>query len=341
MKIFCSAGLALALAACAPGSTSSAPRPAPSNAASPEDLRDIPIAANAAEPPWRDLARHTAIHPPGRAIHPGASPKGDRLVYATTEFGSRPQIALKEVDGAASYQITSNAGDNLFPRISPDGKLVAYASNRDGNWEIYLARLDAPTAATQLTFEEVDDIAPAWSPDGKKLVYCSKHAESSVWQIVIVDIGSRLKTYLGPGVYPDWSPDLKDPWICFQSQARSSGGRSTVWVARPDGTGLREIVGDKTRVWSAINPRFSPDGRWIAYATMNKSAESRAFGQPEAADDVWIVRPDGTLDTRLTDDLSAEWWPSWGGDRVFFVSDRGGALNLWSVRVKPLEDAKE
>ncbi len=334
MKTSCAALLvATILAAC--GS------PPPAASWGPDDLRDNPIAANAAEPPWRDLARHTSVHAPGRAIQPGASPKGDRLVYATSEFGSRPQIAMRDVDGASAYQISAGAGDSLFPRISPDGRTVAFASNRDGNWEIFLARLDSPSATTQVTFEDADDVAPSWSPDGRKLVYSSKQPGSSVWQLVIVDIGSRLKTYLGPGVYPDWSPDPKQPWIAFQSQPRAPGGRSGIWVVRPDGSALREIVGDKTRVWSAINPHFSPDGRWIAYATVNKSAESRAYGEAEAADDIWIVRPDGTLDTRLTDDLSAEWWPSWGGDRVFFVSDRGGAPNVWSVRVKPLEDPRE
>lgn len=333
--------LLLLLAGCSPmsgGSSSTAARSSPAEkGGGPEDLRDNAIAANAAEPPWRDLARHTMIPAPGRAIHPGASPKGDRLVYATTEFGGRPQIALRDVDGAAAYPITANEGDNLFPRISPDGRRVAYASNRDGNWEIYLARLDAPSAATQVTFEDADDIAPAWSPDGRKLVYCSRAPGSSVWQIVVVDAGSRLKTYLGPGVYPDWGGE----WIAFQSQPKTPDARSGIWVVKPDGLGLREVVGDKTNVWSAINPRFSPDGRWIAYATVNKSPESRAFGAPEAADDIWIVKPDGTYDTRLTDDLSAEWWPSWGGERIFFVSSRAGTPNIWSVRVKPLEDPKE
>jgi Tol biopolymer transport system component len=334
MKTSWAALLAIGLAACA-----SPPPKAPSWG--PDDLRDNAIAANAAEPPWRDLARHTMVFAPGRAIHPGASPKGDRVAYATSEFGARAQIAMKDVDGAAAYRLSAGAGDHLFPRISPCGKKVAYASNTDGNWEIYLCRLDAPSAVTQVTFDDADDIAPSWSPDGRKLVYCSRAPGSTLWQLVLVDVGSRLKTYLGAGVYPDWSPDAKDPWIAFQSQPREAGGRSGVWVVRPDGRGLREIVGDKARVWSAIQPRFSPDGRWIAYATINKSAESRAFGTPETADDVWIVRPDGTLDTRLTDDLSGEWWPCWGGDRVFFVSDRGGAPNIWSVRVKPLEDAAE
>jgi TolB protein len=301
----------------------------------PNDLRDNPIGANASEPPWHDLIRHTTLHPPARAWHPAASRDGRVFVHATNEFGPRLQIALRPTEGAAPTQVTNHASDNLFPSLSPDGKLLAYAGNRDGSWDIFVTRVDAPAAVSQLTFEPQDDIAPAWSPDGRKIVYCTLN-DNGVWQLVIVDAASRIKTFLGPGLYPHWSPSADDPWICFQSQPRVPSGRSGVWVIRPDGTGLREVVSDKQRSWSAINPHFSPDGRWIAYATVRKSSESHAFGLVDEADDIWVIRPDGTFDTRLTDDLAAESWPAWGGDRVFFVSKRDGAQNIYSVRPGPL-----
>jgi len=335
--------LLLAASCIRPIGTSGEPAPsAPQTAAAstPEDLRDNPIAAAAAEPPWRDLVRHTTVSAPSRVTHPGPSRDGSRVCYASTEFGGRPRIVLRDSFGAAPTQITQNESDNLFPRISPDGKRVAYASNREGNFDIYVARLDAPQAVTRVTTDPEDEIAPSWSPDGKRLVYSARR-QGDLWQVVIADVGSRVKTFLGPGLYPDWSPDANDPWICFQSQPREAGGRSAVWVVRPDGTSLRELSGDRARAWSAITPRFSPDGRWVAYATVHRSPESRAFGAPDEADDVWIVRPDGTLDTRLTDDVSAEWWPAWGGDRVFFISNRGGERNLWSVQVKPLEELEK
>jgi Tol biopolymer transport system component len=314
----------------------------PTDGSAVEDLRDNAIGANAAEPPWRDLVQHTRIPGPGRILHPGASRDGKWVAYASTEFGPKPQIVVRETHGAAPLQITQNGAENLFPKISPCGKRVAWASNRDGNFDLYIARLDAPTVATQVTFDSSDDVAPSWSPDGRRLAYCSRKGPEGAWQIVIVDVGSRIRTFLGAGMYPDWSPDAAADWICFQSQPRQAGGRSGVWVVHSDGTELREVVGDRAHAWSALHPRFSPDGRWIAYATVRKSPESRAFGGPAEADDIWLVRPDGTFDTRLTDDLSAEWWPAWGGDRVFFVSNRdGGAPNLYSVRVKPLEDVKE
>lgn len=334
-------GFALLLATgCALGSPSAKPATAPRPDLAVDDLRDNAIGPAAAEPPWLDLLRHTSISGSGKATHPGPSRDGARFVYATTEFGSRPQIALRETDGVAPVRLTAEA-DNLFPRISPDGQRFAWASNRGGKgFDIYVARLDAPFAVSRLTHDEGDDIAPSWSPDGRKIVYAHGRADG-VWQLVIVDVGTRLKTYLGPGLYPDWSPDAANPLIAFQSQPKEAGGRSGVWVVGTDGRRPREVVGDKTGVWSAVQPRFSPDGRWIAYATVNKSTESRVFGAPDQADDVWIIRPDGTYDTRLTDDLSAESWPAWGGSRVFFTSTRElGAPNVWSVQVKPLEEAQ-
>lgn len=336
MRLFWGITAALLLAACqsAPPERHAAPAPVGG-----DDVRDHHLPPNAAEPPWRDLVRHAILPHPGKLQHPAPSPDGAFFAYATTEFGPHLQIAMRETFDASPLQITASSGDNLFPRVSPDSKSIAYASNRDGNWDLFIARIDSPGNVMQVTFEAADDIAPSWSPDGKKLVYSSR-GESGVWQIVIVDIGSRIKTYLGAGIFPDWSPDRKNPVICFQSQPRSQGAKSGVWSVRPDGTGLREVIGDKAQTWSAINPHFSPDGHWICYATVNKSIESKLFGVPTEADDIWIVRVDGTYPMRLTDDLSAEWWPAWGGDRVFFCSSRGHLQNICSVRVKPLEEDK-
>jgi Tol biopolymer transport system component len=335
----------LALSACLVHPTSEG-RPAARGARSPldapersiADLRDNPIPPLSAEPPWRDLVRHTRLLPPARVWHPSASPDGGLVAYASTEFGPRVQIALRKPDVAAPIQISKNAGDNFFPRISPCGKRIAYASNREGNWDIYVARIDAPAVVTQVTLDESDDLCPSWSPDGRRLVYCSRRRGSEVWQLVICEVGSRVKTFLGPGLYPDWSPEGEGAWICFQSQPSPPDGKSSVRVVRPDGTELREVAGDKTRRWSALQPRFSPCGGWIAFATLRRSVESRLFGAPDAADDLWMIRTDGRYEMRLTEDPSGESWPAWGGDRVFFVSDRDGGINLYSVKVKPFDE---
>jgi hypothetical protein len=72
------------------------------------DVKDHVMPLNAAEPPWRDLIRHTVLPPPGKAMHPAPSLDGAFFAYATTEFGPKLQIAMRETFDASPMQLTSN-----------------------------------------------------------------------------------------------------------------------------------------------------------------------------------------------------------------------------------------
>lgn len=275
---------------------------------------------------YDQLTQHTQLASSGHASHPSASKDGRFFVYASTETTSKPQIFLRLTEGVAPTQLTSNNSNNLYPRLSPDGKRVAFASDIAGNWDIYVINLAAPAMWTQVTQSKNDDIAPSWSPDGKKIVYASKQL-SGAWQLIIVDVGTGIPTYLGWGLYPDWSPDGE--WIAYQGQPRANF-KTSIWLIRPDGTDNREIVADREKHWAALVPRWSTDGQWIAYTSVRR-------GLAVEADDIYVIRPDGTYDTRVTEDLSAESWASWGGNRIFFISNRDGHENIYSARPKALD----
>jgi Tol biopolymer transport system component len=52
---------------------------------------------------------------------------------------------------------------------------------------------------------------------------------------------------------------------------------------------------------------------------------------PEQSD-IWIVNADGTGRIGLTNGRFRNMQPSWGADgRVYFVSNRGGIENIWSI----------
>ena len=327
--------LIIGLSACHSASDPKADTPPPRRV-------DDPVPGGVGEtlmmPAWEEMIQHTRISAPGKAMQPSASRDGKRFVYASTETSSNSQIFLRATDGVTPTRLTNNNATNLFPRLSPDGSRVAFASDISGNWDIYILRVDAPATWMQVTSSPCDDIGPSWSPDGQRLVYGSKTA-AGFWQLVIVDIATGIPTFLGPGMNPDWSPHPKkdEQWIAFQSQPRGAE-KCSLWIVRPDGSDLQEIVADRHKDWSAIQPRWSTDGAWIAYATVRRSIESKTYGEEGEADDIWIVRPDGRFDTRLTDEIAAEWWPAWGGDRLFFASRRDGFQNIYSVRPKPLDE---
>lgn len=75
----------------------------------------------------------------------------------------------------------------------------------------------------------------------------------------------------------------------------------------------------------AVLPRWSPDGRWIAYTV--RGAETRAS--------IWLVPADGGAPRRVTDDGENDWGGAWSPDGrfLYFSSDRGGSMNLWRVAI--------
>ena len=72
----------------------------------------------------------------------------------------------------------------------------------------------------------------------------------------------------------------------------------------------------------------STDGEWVAYdAPEHGSAGHR---------DIQVVRADGTAGAVLVSHAANDFAPIWSGDgrRLLFLSDRSGALDLWSTEVR-------
>jgi len=75
-------------------------------------------------------------------------------------------------------------------------------------------------------------------------------------------------------------------------------------------------------------PRFSPDGKWIAFLSDGSGAEN-----------VWIARPDGSEPKKLTEDDKAEFAsPEWTPDGQYVLVSRAGpgmwTFELWMYHVK-------
>lgn len=266
----------------------------------------------------------------GADFDPDISRDGTFIVFASTQHTDTADIYRKSVHGHTITQLTNDAGNDLMPVISPDGDRIAFASDRDGTWNIYVMNIGGGQAV-QLTNDSSPQLHPSWSPDGRSLVYCSLGAASGRWELWAMDaLNPAVRHFLGYGLLPDWSPTGDK--IVFQ-RSRQRGDRLfgiwTIDYTNGEGANPTEIV--SSPVAACVNPSFSPDGKRIAFAVVpNPDHESN--GRPDVAD-LWISNLDGTGRANLTGGLFVNLMPTWGGDeRIYFISNRSGADNIWALR---------
>jgi TolB protein len=171
-----------------------------------------------------------------------------------------------------------------------------------------------------LTDDPADDMGPYWSPDGQEIVFYSfRHGTRDVF-VMNADGGNEQRVTDDPAQerYPDWSPDGNS--IVFQSDKT---GSQELWVvSRQDrssdwGT-PRQLTHDGGRA-----PRWSPDGRWVAYTARG----------------VRLMSPEGR-NPRVLADMSAQGiqarMSGWSADSrmVYFkANDSEGTASFWSVPV--------
>ena len=201
------------------------------------------------------------------------SPAGD-LAYAAgpKENGER---TLQWVDrqGKAA-QLPLPARSYLNPRISPDGKQLA-VEVEGVNHDFYVYDFDR-AVMTNMTNDGVSH-APIWTPDGKHIAYRSwKGGKMTLWWMP-ADRSTqpeRLLTKLeGWQQAVSFSPDGKN--LVFDQLGVER--RPAVWVLPMEGD--REPHPFGARGFPEGAGKFSPDGKWMVYCSM-ESGKAEVFVQP-------------------------------------------------------------
>lgn len=169
-----------------------------------------------------------------------------------------------DMEGGALGPMGDPAGFGSFA-ISPDGRQVAYSSfdNRLGTGDLFVHDLETGVR-TRLTFDAIDEQFPVWSPDGGSIFYLASEPGTNEIRRMEPEGRGDPEVILADetvNTLDDISPDGR--FLTYSTEPTSSSAtRSFIYPV--DGSGPAVSVDEPSTV--VRNAKFSPDGRWIAYA---------------------------------------------------------------------------
>lgn len=270
---------------------------------------------------------------------------------------------IVEVQTGEGHPLTASKKSSTNAAWSPDGRWIAFLSDRpgqitgtpEGKKQIYLISADGGEAR-QLTKVETGVSDFDWSPDAKQLAFTAEDPEPKAmkdrkekygeFQVVHADYTmTHLWTLEIPAAEAEAVPE---PKRLTEGAAFSVGGFS--WA--PDGTRMafsaqRDpdlISGDTADIYVVTlndrkvkkivstpgpdeDPKWSPDGKQIAYVTADGS---KYFFYTNSK--IAVVDADGGAPRVLTDAFDEDaGLIAWGADGIYFAAQQKTYAHLFRV----------
>lgn len=181
------------------------------------------------------------------AFMPAWSPDGTKIAYVDERYDARSEtestgILIMNPDGTQPEFVTWSSRIDEVPVWSPDGtKIAFFRKTGDGYSQLFVASaLDGVTEPTRLSSPGLQLTSPpSWAPDSQEVLFSAQRMQG----IYVSTIDGTSERAVLEGVHARgavWSPD--GCWIAFVRDEKRNG-LGAIWLIRPDGTDLTELVG--------------------------------------------------------------------------------------------------
>ncbi len=250
------------------------------------------------------------------------------LLAITFACGPRPSIPTEQEKSSTPTPTHTPAyTPTPTPIPGPHGQIAYGSSTFTGDSQVVLMDLDNGNVTRLTAGFSGEYYRPVWSPDGRRLAM--REEISMGGGIAMMDVrleGGRpagsppVELFHGFGDGPTWSPDGNR--VAFVSTHET--GTWTAYTVDLLGSAPVRIPGIPQH---ATDLAWSPDGTWIAFSYYDNPSKQ--------IKDVYIIHPDGTGLTRLTDTPNAdEDGPAWSPDSrqiAFSGRDRTDTVGLRDI----------
>jgi hypothetical protein len=261
----------------------------------------------------------------------GLSNDGTLLFAPGGRLGTdRTLVTIDALGRVTKFAADARSFENT-PRISRDGRSAAVViSNAKGTYETWVAEADRSGLRRALMLPNADCAGAVWTPDAQRLVF------------------HRTARDKDDGIYLQRADGTGSPQAILKEESPEIGISPTSFA--PDGSGIiaTKSVGGKTNMLfvslsaagAASTPRvlraspsneaggrFSPDGRWVAFAS-DESGKTEVYVAGYGAD--------GALGpaARVSNGGGAP--PAWASDghRLFYYKDPDKVMSV-TISVTP------
>lgn len=210
------------------------------------------------------------------------------------------------------------------PSFSPDRKEIAFVSGGD----VWTVPSDGGTASL-LVSHPANESRPMFSPDGKRLAFVSNRTGAGDIYILNLETSDLQRL-----TFDDWNDQIDawsrdGNWIYFSSASKDIAGMNDIFRVSSAGGTPQQVSADRytNEFWSTnladgsiiFSARGISNSQWWRKGRSHidesevwqKSGDKYEQLAPRGAKQLWVA---ATAD----------------GSKIFYVSDRGGAQNIWS-----------
>ncbi len=244
-----------------------------------------------------------------------------RLRRARAERAAPLAVLLTLLSGAPVGAQSAPGGTRLLRQPTLSAEEVAFEYGAD----LWIAPLDGGIAR-RLTSTPAVESDPHFSPDGRWIAFTSDRSGTPEVYVVSAAGGEprRLTWYPAPSEARGWSPD--GTRVLYASTRETAPvGYERLWTVSPEG-------GPSTLLpapWGH-DGAFAPGGQRLVVDRVSRwDGEFRNYrgGQNSPLE---ILDLDDLREVQLPGDRTQDIHPVWLGNMIYFLSDRAGAMNVWS-----------
>ena len=258
---------------------------------------------------------------------PRWSPDDRMLAFQRDEFSFNNSLDLVPATGGAPREVARSAWLKGFSWLA-DGSGLVYSSSR-GSTLLYPPIFNLRTvesdgrADRQLTHGDQSFVEPDVHQSGC-LLASRIRGHSDIWKFPVGGTPfenmrgrTRITRQTGQVQTPSASPTGEE--IVYLAD---NGGHGNLWIARMDGSSVRQITFERDPGVNVGVPMWSPAGDWIVFVVARESNSA-----------LWLIRPDGS---GLHELVTRGWGPCWTSDgrQLIYTTGLDGPARLERIGVE-------